>query len=294
MAQRYGGKYSPDGNGPSSGRLDAPSPANPFQGRRPSRAGAKVNALFILPFLFLFAAFRSDPLGLALNLGCFAALMLAAWLTREGVLAEEAYDARKIARRPAIPRKIFGSALTGIGLALAGLADGSVVNTIVFGGLGAILHSMSFGFDPMKDKGMSEVDRFQSDRVARAVDEAESHLSAMTEAIERTSDRSLQNRVRQFQVTARKMFRTVEDDPRDLTAARKFLSVYLLGAKDATMKFADLYSRNHDTQARDDYLTLLDDLEQNFAAKTEKLLIDDRSDLDVEIEVLRERLAQEI
>ena len=46
-------------------------------------------------------------------------------------------------------------------------------------------------------------------------------------------------------------------------------------------------------QARADYEALLTDLEQNFAARTQKLLLDDRSDLTVEIEVLRERLDRE-
>lgn len=81
--------------------------------------------------------------------------------------------------------------------------------------------------------------------------------------------------------------------PRDLTAARKYLVVYLRGAHDATVKFADLYARNQDAQARDDYLALLDDLDQNFAARTAKSLLDDRSDLNVEIDVLRERLSRE-
>ena len=89
------------------------------------------------------------------------------------------------------------------------------------------------------------------------------------------------------------MIRTVEEDPRDLTAARKYLVVYLRGAHDATVKFADLYARNQDAQARDDYLALLDDLDQNFAARTAKSLLDDRSDLNVEIDVLRERLSRE-
>jgi 5-bromo-4-chloroindolyl phosphate hydrolysis protein len=89
------------------------------------------------------------------------------------------------------------------------------------------------------------------------------------------------------------MFRTVEEDPRDLTGARKYLGVYLLGAKDATVKFADLYSRTRDEKARADYEALLDDLEKSFAARTQKMLLDDRSDLDVEIEVLRERLERE-
>lgn len=66
-----------------------------------------------------------------------------------------------------------------------------------------------------------------------------------------------------------------------------------MGARDATIRFADIYSRSQDAQAQTDYGALLDDLSNNFARKTQKLLVDDRSDLNVEIEVLRDRLPHE-
>ena len=109
----------------------------------------------------------------------------------------------------------------------------------------------------------------------------------------RAGDRSLEARVERFAATARAMFRGVEADPRDLTAARKYLSVYLTGARDATVKFADLWRSNRDAGARAEYEALLDDLETNFARRTQALLSDDRTDLDVEISVLRERLQRE-
>ena len=89
------------------------------------------------------------------------------------------------------------------------------------------------------------------------------------------------------------MFRRVEHDPRDLTAARRYLGVYLLGARDATVKFADVWTRRtRDPQARADYEALLTDLENEFRHGRTKLLDDDRTNLDVEIEVLRDRLEQ--
>ncbi|WP_120502217.1 5-bromo-4-chloroindolyl phosphate hydrolysis family protein [Roseovarius sp. EL26] len=290
MAQKFGGKYSPDG--PAG---DNPAkPRNAYNGANRTRIGGRVNLLFIAPLPLIYAAFTTGPTGLALNLIALGLLLLAAWMTREGLRAEEAYEARKVARRPGVPRKILGSVLTGLGLAVAGVAAGaSLLEPIIYAITGAVLHSFAFGLDPMKSKGMEGIDTFQTDRVARAVDAAEQHLQAMTDAMKRVNDRQVKTRVEQFQMTARDLFRTVEEDPRDLTAARKYLSVYLKGARDATVKFVDIFGRNGDTKARTDYLTLLDDLEQNFAARTEKLLLDDRSDLEVEIEVLRDRLERE-
>jgi hypothetical protein len=137
---------------------------------------------------------------------------------------------------------------------------------------------------------MAGVDQFQTERVARAVDEAERILAAMKDAILRAGDRSLEERVERFAAVARSLFRSVESDPGDLTAARQYLSVYLTGARDATIKFADIYARSRSEKARTDYETLLGDLETNFAARTKALLADSHTDLDIEISVLRDRL----
>lgn len=293
MAQRYGGKYSPGQTAPQA-EGQRPPPVHPFDGKLPARAGMRSNLLFLGALSFLPAAFMSDPKGLIFGLAAAGATLLGAWLTREGLKAENAYNARTIARRPALPRKVFGAICVGAGLALGGLMHGAgLVFPAILGVIGAGLHLGAFGLDPMKDKGAEGIDSFQTDRVARAIDEAETMLSAMSDAILRARDRSMETRVAQFAAAARALFRTVEQDPRDLTAARKYLSVYLLGARDATVKFADLYAQTRDPKAREDYIKLLDDLETTFAARSTALLNDNRTDLDVEISVLRDRLKAE-
>ena len=292
MAERYGGKYSPDnGAGPAASQ---PPEAGSYRGAKRSRIGARVKMLFIAPLPLIGSAFGDGPQALAMNLGALGLLLLAAWLTREGLKAQEAYEARRIARRPAFPRKLAGSLLTGLGLGLAGYAAGEgIAGPLIYVVIGSVLHVMAFGPDPLKNKGMEGVDAFQSDRVARAVGEAETHLRAMQAAISDVHDRQLEARVERFAATARTMFRTLENDPSDLTQARKYLSVYLRGARDATVKFAALYAHRRDTGARADYEALLGDLEANFAARTDKMRQGDRADLTVEIDVLRDRLARE-
>lgn len=289
MAQRYGGKFSPDG----APKEAAPPARRLFQGRRRTRVGGRVNLLFLAPLPLIWKAFGSEPVVMAQYLAALGLLLLAAWLTREGLRAQEAYEARKVARRPAIPRKLMASAATALGLGLAGLAGHGPLDAAIFAVLGGLLHLFAFGPDPLRDKGMEGIDTFQTDRVARAVEEAEKHLNAMAETIARTGDRALQRRVETFSEAVRELFRTVENDPRDLTAARKYLTVYLRGARDATTKFADFNAHTPDSDARADYEQLLDDLTANFAGLTRQLLQDDRSDLTVEIEVLRDRLERE-
>jgi len=293
MAKRFGGQFSPESSDPHPETKGQP-PRHPFHGKKPARAGGRVNMLFMAPLPLLVTAFMSPPVQMAADLVALGLLLLGALMTREGLKAQDAYDARSVAKRPAFPRKIFGSVLTGLGLFTAGFApDTSLLNPVIFAVLGAALHFVSFGPDPMKDKGAEGIDQFQQDRVARVTNEAEAHLSAMSDAILRAGDRRLVSRVEYFQQTVREMVHTVQEDPRDLTAARKYLGVYLQGARDATAKFADIYGRTRDADARTDYEALLDDLESNFALRTQKLLEDDKTDLDVEIEVLRERLQRD-
>lgn len=288
MAQRIVGKYSPNQSG-SPGEPVVVQAALP-----PGGAMLRANLAFLLPFPFIFKAFAGTSSALFSGLGAAGLLMLAAWLTREGVKAHAEYDARKIARRPAIPRKVFGACLTGAGLMTAAVAwQTHEVTLFLFGMLGAALHLGSFGLDPMKAKGMEGVDTFQTDRVARAVTEGEGYLSGMKDAILRANDGALETRVSHFADTARALFRQVENDPGDLTDARKYMSVYLMSARDATAKFADVYANGRDPKVRADYEALLTDLESNFASRTTALLSNNHTDLDVEIQVLRDRLKLE-
>lgn len=288
MAKRFGGKYSPDGQ-PSQ----SPQKAARVD-QHVALSGGRVKLLYVPAVILAVTSLNEGPVLLVTGLIGAGVLTLAAWLLQEGLEAEAAYNQRKVARRPALPRKILATALTGIGVAIAAYAgESGTLGSILYGIAAAGLHTATFGIDPLTDKRMEGVDTFQQDRVARVVDEAQAYLDVMKSQIEAVSDRRLTARVEDFQMIARRMIRTVEEDPRDLTGARKFLSVYLMGARDATIKFVDLYNRSKDADARAAYEALLDDLEQNFAARTDKMMLDDRSDMDIEINVLRDRLQRE-
>lgn len=282
MAQRFGGDHSPD--------MQKAGIKPPAIKPQKKRARAKVLGFVAIPLLF--TAFGDGPVQLATNIAAFASIAGAAWLTSEGLEAEEAYEARTISRRPAIPRKLLGSLATGIGVTLATM-DGGVINGALYGLIAAGLHSFAFGLDPMKNKAVEGADNFQSDRVARAVDEAEDNLAKMLAAVTRTKDRETIARVQSFQQAARAMFRSVEQDPRDLTSVRKYIGVYLRGALNAATKFSDLYIKTEDQSAKQDFVALLDDLQANITSKSERLLLNNKTDLDIEIGVLRDRLQRE-
>ena len=229
MAERFGGKFSPGDAPKPAGAPDAPVLTSGPQGPRRTRSESRLSIFYFAPVIILINAFRGDAAQMLYGFAAFGTLILAAWLTQSGTAAQAAFDARRVARKPAIPRKLFATALTFIGLTLGGLmSQPSILLPIGFGIAGAILHFLAFGPDPLRNKGMEGVDDFQSQRVATAVDEGEAYLAA-----------------------------------------------------------------TRDEAARTAYGALLDDLETNFASRTQALLDNERTDLTVEIEVLRERLALE-
>ncbi len=311
MAQRFGGKYSPGGQPRSAGPDPiAPTgvPATRFRGRAASAVDVRALLMFVWPTPLLVAALgavgSAAPFRMLFLLAAYASLMLGAWLLREGQRAAAAYEARQIARPPAFPRKIFAAVLTGGGVALSswlgaqagGLLElgGQAVGAVVFGLIAAGAHILAFGLDPLRAKGLDEtVGRAELDRVAEALEKAEARLRSIEALAHRMRDREIDARITRLNATVREMIQLVERDPRDLGRARRYLGVYLTGAEEATRKYAENRDRLDDPNLHAEYLSLLTDLEGSFARGREMLLVDNRTDLEVEIEVLRERLGQE-
>ena len=295
MARRFGGQFSPEGT------RDAASPAArpALSGRPVRRWTARITILSIVAFPMLIAGILELGSGNAIKamgeLAAFAGMASGIWLTREGLKAEDAFAARSVARPPRAPRKIAGAIAMGIGVAFGAAVgwDLGLVQGALYGALATAAHLTAFGLDPMRAKGMSDLSDFDRDRVVGAVDKAETLLADLLAQAARIRDRAVAQRMDSFAATARDMFRRIESDPRDLGGARRYLGVYLTGARDATAQYADLAARTPDTTARADYLALLDDLEMRFAAKSATLIENDRSALDIEIGVLRDRLKQE-
>ncbi len=298
MGKKFGGKFSPQDEHVSDIKVAIKTEAKKRKRKertsqtKPARSRA--NWLYLPALIMLFRSIGDGAADMSISLVISAIWALGAYLTKEGIRAEIAFHERQSARRPAIPRKFFAAALSGLGVAWATYYnDGHAVASLLYSVCAIGLHIAAFGIDPMKDKSIEGIDDFQQDRAQKAIAEAEQRLIEMSEAIRTLRDRNLSTRVHSFAETARDMFDRIAADPNDLSAARKYLTVYLEGAKEATLRFCDLYLQSRDEKAKRDYIALLDDLEENFADRTQRLLENDKANLNVEIEVLRERLAEE-
>lgn len=303
---RFGGPNSRDGTGVQS-LSPSNTPSTPLksalrldtEGKRRSRF--RKRGWFVLLFAspLVFGAFKAlaggDAIGMAINLGLFGLFGLATFLIRQGGEAEDAYDDRTFASAPDLPRKLLGSALLGGALALTGLLgwEIGVIQSVGLGLLGAAASVMTFGLDPMRSKGEVSLSGVTPHMVESALREALEKIEGIERAAADVADRPLRDRLSAITARARDILGRIEEDPSDLRRARKFLKVYLDGALEATRK----YVRNqHDLGETGMYMkfrSLLDDMQSTFDAQHEKLLMNDHIDLDVEIDVLAERLSRE-
>lgn len=291
-AQRYGGAYS------RSGASAAARPSAPQKLRVPAVSRFWAWMLYLFPTPLLISAITSMAVGhifsALLDLAAYASLLLGAFTLGEGLKAERAFAERIMARPPAFPRKLAAAILAGIGVFIATYFGWhlGLVPAIAFGALAGGSHALAFGLDPMRSKGVTEHGA-DGERAAKAVEKAEAHLAAIAALTPGLGDREVKDRIAALTAKVREMLTLIEQDPRDLDRARRYLTVYLKGAHDATRKYADNRERLNDPAIRTEYLALITDLEASFERGRKMLLEDDRTDLEVEIEVLRERLGQE-
>lgn len=294
-AKRFGGAHSPGNARP------APDAARGswFSGRKTQGFSWRILGLYLAPSPLLLtgigAILTADLPRILWAMGGWAALILAANLTGEGVKAAAAYDERIIARPPAFPRKLVAAVLTGLsiaGISLIGAGLGLPIS-LFYGALAAGAHVAAFGPDPLRAKGGAGVSPVDLDRVAEKLEAAEAVVKETTAAADRLRDRGLSDRIDRLAFAARDILRDIESDPRDMARARRFLSVHLVGLRDSTLKFAAAREKGAAEALRGEYEALLGDLETSFARQRERLVANDQTALEVEIEVLRDRLKQE-
>jgi hypothetical protein len=302
-ARRYGGPHSPGwppsaGKARTSGKGATGAARSAWAGRRASSVSLRGLVLFVLPTPLLLGALMAllsaEPGRLAGFIGAYGALLAGAGLTRTGLAAETAYRARAVARPPAFPRKLFGATLTAIGVAIAGLTGGAgVVAAAGTAALAAALHVVAFGPDPIRAKGIDGLNGAALEEAVTRLETARRLIGEMVAASAHFGDRDLSSRVAALAAEAEAVVAQLERDPAGLSRARRFLAVYLVGARDAAVKYAQTWDESRDPEIAARYAALLDDLSVQFADHRKALAAGDRTALEIEIDVLRDRLKLE-
>lgn len=260
---------------------------------------AKGLLMFLLTLPVLVAAIVAMARGLLMpmigNAVGYGLLLGGAWLLWRGLVAEAVYAHRLVAKTP-WPLKTVGGGLIGLGTGLtAWLGVGHHPGIAFAFGLVALLGCRLFyGTDPVEAKRVTAASGLDTtDQVLAALTQAERSIAAVEQSSRDIRQPELNQRLRRVAALAREILTLLEEDPRDLRRARKFLNVYL----DGVQRVVDGYARTHQRAASPDldanFRRVLTSIEEVFQEQRRKLLESDIMDLDVQIEVLTSQLRRE-
>jgi len=256
--------------------------------------------LFLLPLPLLAVivrdVFRGTTETLLPSVIAAAMYFYGAWLTRRGLSIEKKYQKRKISVPPTLPRKLIGAALFGIATYIVSryvrqkdFLFAALMGVGAFFGL-----VLAYGIDPNKEKSsINTPDGYSTGDVVAALEEAEAKILDIENARRQIRNLELKKHLHIITGQAREILGIIEEDPKDLRRARKFLHTYLNGAKRVTEGYVKATRHNDHAELSDNYKEVLQSIETVFAEQKQKLIENDVLDVDIQIEVLNTRLERE-
>lgn len=274
-----------------------------FSGQTPTRAEVREDArangppewpLFVLPLPAAAAALIAlvrGQLGLLVGDVLGYGLMLGGALLIRRALADGASGMGAAAWWRRWPPKTIGAVLVALGSGVTAWLGAAHHPGIAVAFTAVTLLGLHFvyGLDlslPRRPEGMASHGAVSLRRAARSI-------AAIEQASRSIQQPELDARLTGIAGLAREIIQRVQDDPRDLWRARKFLNVYL----DGTQRVVEGYARTHGQVAAPEldqrFRHALETVEHAFREQRQVLLERDVEDLDVQIEVLTRQLERE-
>lgn len=249
----------------------------------------------LIPTLFI-TMLKGSFLQATATLAAIALFAGGALFTRRGLALELEYQWRKVASAPRLPLKILGSLLTSAGvwtaayfLARQGLFFSTFTSLVAWAGF-----YLTYGLDPMTDKGVNTTGTaYTTEEVLSAIREAEQKIAGIRRAAGDLRNLELRGRLRRIGDSAEKIVALIEENPQDLRRARKFLNVYLDGARKVAEGYAQTHMKTQSEELDSNFRNVLITIEDVFGEQYTRLLDNELLDLDVQIEVLSTRLKKE-
>jgi len=268
-----------------------------------TRFGFGGRLLFAFPIILalkLMAALGSGDIVRAITAFAGIVLMFLGAIVVQKGLSNEARNedsVRSMVAQP--PFKLGGSVLYGLGVALFclfNIANGPVF-ALLYGALAILACVMMYGLDPKPE--ISEKSQFAETHgldlkaVIRDLNEAEDRIDRIRDHAAMLPGASTQASVGKIADLADKVVATIEEDPKDIRKAHRFLISYLPRAEEIVVRFAKDPKLFADSAMTERFQTVVSDLNSVFEEQTKQLTSDDSLDLEVKLDVLSQRLKRE-
>ena len=279
------------------------SNAKPYHPNNPTFHKAKYKLkglmLFIVPFPVLLATIidllSNNAFGAIINASAFAGFMIAASIARIGFQNEGKYYRRSLALAPKTPYKTIAALLLAITTGLTawwsvhyGLFSSLAIALLTFVGF-----ALYYGLDPRKNKSGNISLGVSAEDVINALEEADIRITEIEAARKKINNIDFNLQIQRITEKAREIVMMIEEEPKYLNRSRKFLKVYLKGAKQVTESYANTPEIENATELNHNFSKVLSSIETTFTQQKDELTKNDHFDLDVQIEVLNTQLKQE-
>jgi len=227
-----------------------------------------------------------------LNLTAFGLFYTTAKLNTLGLANEFKYHQEQLTKAPKRPYKTFSATLLGISTFFtATIAGGESLFTGLFLSIiSSVGYYLYYGLDPRNDK-LENIGDISADFVLKTISEAKSKLTDIERDIDKISnDTLLQNSLSLAVKKAKDIIQAIQEDPKDIRVARKFLVVYLDGLKSVTNAYTSMDEADINKNTKEKLHQLLEDVEHRFDKELIRLKKNNAFDLDVNINVLQEQI----
>ena len=249
--------------------------------------------LFLIPMFAstIVSLFNSDYSSMVLKLIAFAMLYGSINLINRGLLEEYNYNKAKIAKAPKYKFKTLGAIGLGVTtLFLSLMVDHlSLINSIALPILATAGSLIYYGKDPSRDK-IPENSGVNYEKLLAELSQAEDKIKAIENTKDKIEDLELKDAIDKATIKAKDILKTIEDDPKDIRVARKFMVVYLDGIKDVVDKYNSIEGHDLDDSYRIRLVELLNDASNRFNKELDRLKSNEIFDLDVQIDSLKQQL----
>ncbi len=227
----------------------------------------------------------------ALNLTAFLLLFAAIILSKRGFAQERNYDLAKLTKAPKIPYKQLSAYLLGFATFFSAYIAGSLsfINALFLAALAILGYWLYYGFDPSKDK-LENFDDISIDLVLETMQKAHSKVALIEKENTMIKDTLLSQKITGALGQAKLILSAIEEEPKKLRDARKFLVVYIDGIADVTTSYRAIDEDKVTPETREKLLHLMDDVEIRFQKELKQLKEGHQLDLDLHIDVLKEQI----
>lgn len=249
--------------------------------------------LFLIPLFIavILALLQTNIQAFLLNSVAFALFFITAKVSTKGFIQEADYISSTLTKAPKIPYKTIAGFLLGASTFFAARIAGekSFITALFLGSIATLGYYLFYGFDPKKDK-LENLGDVSAEFVLETINEAKTKLANIEGHMNEIEDRSLFDKLNIAVSKAKAILETIQNDPKDIRVARKFLIVYIDGVVKVTDSYVSMDEEDINLETKEKLYSLMTDLDSRFDKELDRLKNNNQFDLDVYIDVLKEQI----